>query len=108
MSETYEGSNEFALSIKDALFAITLLSGSKMPILGGDIVSEDENGQLVYAIHLWGYEYVYLDWYYEMECLNKNGDEYVGKSYQLAREKIITANNVAIHLRKSCYIVIVV
>jgi hypothetical protein len=108
MSETYEGSNEFALTTKDALSAIALLRGSQMPILGGDIVSEDKNRRLIYAIHLWGYEYIYLDWYYEMENLNRKGDEYIDRSYHLAQEKIIAANNVAKRLGKSCYIVIIV
>lgn len=108
MSETNVGSNEFALNTKDALYAITLLRGSQIPILGGDIVSEDKNGQLDYVIYLWGYEYIYLNWYYEMENLDRNGDEYIERSYKLAQEKIIAANDVAKHLGKSCYIVIVV
>jgi hypothetical protein len=105
MSEFYEGSNEFALKTEDALSAINILRGSQLPIVGGDIVSEDSEGKLIYAIYLWGYEYVYLNWYYEEE---NQKDEYIEKSYQLAQEKIIAANNTAKHLVKSCYIIIIV
>ena len=106
MSEINNGSDEIALQPDDALFAIGLLENSHLPILGGEIVSEDKKGQLIYALYLWGGEYCYLDW--SCEKSTDNTEEYITASYELAKEKIIIANNVAKQLKKKCYIVLVV
>ncbi len=43
-----------ALTVNDALYALDLLNGSLIAILGGDIFSKKENGKLIYAYQLWG------------------------------------------------------
>ncbi|MBV4360606.1 hypothetical protein [Pinibacter aurantiacus] len=60
MSEINPGSDEVALTVDDAFYALELLKKKHTEILGGDIFSED-NGQLIYAYQLWGPEYHYLN-----------------------------------------------
>lgn len=107
LSEISSGSDELALEISDALKALELLIDSQVAILGGDILSEDEYGNLAYAIHIWGYDYHYLSWY----CVkndNENKTDYLNRSYLLAREGIANANKTAEILKKKCYIVFVI
>lgn len=106
LSEINPGSSELALSVEDALFAIELLDNSQTIILGGDIIS-NQNGNLGYAIHLWGYDYHYLNWYcdrLEREIEN----EYRLRSYIVAKESIGAAHLIAKKMKSVCYIALVV
>jgi hypothetical protein len=109
LSEINPGSDEIALTVDDAFLALDLLNGSQIVVLGGDILSEKENGDLIYAYQFWGneYEYHYLNW----SCSRieqENQEDYAKRSYKLAKESIIAANDIAKRLNKKCYIVIVI
>jgi hypothetical protein len=103
LSEINPGSDEMALTVEDALQALELIKDSKLIILGGDILSE-ENNELIYAYQLWGQEYHVLNWYLTTEDYEKK--DYF-KSYVLAREGIANANKTAEKLKKKCYVVFV-
>lgn len=105
LSEINPGSDEIALAVDDALQALELLRESQMVILGGDILSK-ENNDLVYAYQLWGEEYQYLNWYCDKND-NESKGAYMQRSYVLAKECIINANKIAENLAKNCYIVFV-
>ena len=107
LSEINPGSDEIALVVDDALCALDLLNGTQIAILGGDILSEKENGSLIYAYQLWGSEYHYLNWYCDKDD-NESPEEYAKRSSTVAMESIKAANGVAKRLNKKCYIVIVI
>lgn len=107
LSEINPGSDEIALTVNDALQALELLKDSQTAILGADILSEDENGKLAYSIHVWGYEYNYLNWYCDKND-NESREEYLQRSYKLAKEGIANANRTAEQLKKKYYIVFVI
>ncbi len=109
LSEINPGSDEIALTVNDALYALDLLDGNQIAVLGGDILSEKENGELIYAYQLWGdgQEYHCLNW----SCSkidSENQEDYTKRSYVIAKESIKTANDIAKRLGKKCYIVIVI
>ncbi|WP_439585772.1 hypothetical protein [Dyadobacter bucti] len=106
LSEINPGSSEIALTVSDALQALALLQDNQTAILGADVLSEDENGKLAYAIHLWGYDYHYLNWYCDKND-NESKEDYLQRSYVLAREGIANANKTAEKLKKKCYLVFV-
>jgi len=105
LSEINPGSDEVALTVIDALQALELLRDNQTAILGGDILSE-ENNELIYAYQLWGEEYQYLNWFCDKND-NENKADYLQRSYVLAREGIANANKTAEQLKKKCYIVFV-
>lgn len=109
LSEINPGSDEIALTVPDALHALDLLNGSQIAVLGGDILSEKENGKLIYAYQFWGdgQEYHCLNWYCS-RIDNESQEDYVRRSHRIAKESIIIANDTAKHLEKKCYIVIVI
>lgn len=109
LSEINSGSDEIALTSQDALLALELLNEGQTAILGGDIFSEKEDGELIYAYQLWGVgqEYHYLNWYCD-KMDNESQEAYANRSYIVARAGIETANNIAKHLGKKCYIVFVI
>jgi hypothetical protein len=106
MSEINPGSDEIAINIEDSLSALELIKNDKLIILGGDIITEDNN-KLGYVIHAWGYEYCYLTWY----CNEKDGESlesYALRSYDIAKVSINKAEQIAKKLNKKCFIVFVV
>lgn len=105
LSEINPGSDEIALAVDDALQAIELLKDNQTAILGGDILSED-SGELIYAYQLWGEEYHYLNWYCD-RIDNESEDDYLRRSYILAKEGIANAHTTAEKLKKKCYIIFV-
>jgi hypothetical protein len=105
LSEINPGSDEIALMVNDALQALELLRDSQTAVLGGDILSE-ENNELIYAYQLWGEEYQYLNWYCDKND-NESKADYLQRSYILAREGITNANKTAEKLKKKCYITFV-
>lgn len=105
LSEINPGSDEIALTVNDALHALELLIDSQTAILGGDILSE-ENNELIYAYQLWGAEYHCLSWYCD-KYNNESKADYLQRSYVLAREGITNANKTSEKLKKKCYIVFV-
>jgi hypothetical protein len=107
LSEINPGSDEVALTFGDALQGLEFLKDSQTIILGGDIFSEDENNKLGYAIHLWGYDYHYLNWYCD-KTDNESKAEYLQRSYEVAKSSIENANEVAERLKKKCLIVFVI
>ena len=106
LSETNPGSHEIALTGRNALFALDILKTDHEIILGGDILSEEDN-QLVYAYQLWGQEYHDLSWYFTS---NENESKEINakRSNDLAVESVINACKVAETLRKECYIVLII
>lgn len=82
-----------------------LLKNSQAIILGGDILSE-ENSELIYAYQLWGQEYHVLNWYCN-RAENESEEDYLKRSYDLAKESIANANKTAEKFKKKCYIVFV-
>ncbi len=106
LSTRYPGSKEFAFSQDDAFQAIELLKKTKTPILGGDVLTLDEDG-LIYAYQSWGQGYHYLSW----NCENNNTEileEYTFRSYDKAIDAINHATVVAEKLEKKCFFVLVV
>ena len=99
------GSDEMALTDIDALLALQLLSDSQVAVLGGDILSV-ENHDLTYAYQLWGDEYLCLNWYCDRYD-NESEEEYLQRSYLIAREGIAVASRTAETLSQKCYIVLV-
>lgn len=106
LSEINPGSDEVALTVDDALLALELLRNGQTIILGGDILSEENNG-LTYAYQLWGEEYIYLNWYCD-KINNESEGEYLQRSYEVAKTGISNANEVAEQLEKKCLIVFVI
>jgi len=107
LSESYSGSDEIALEIIDAQQALKALNDSKIPVLGGDILSIDDLGKLIYAHQLWGEEYHYLNWYCEKENGESNID-YCLRSIETAMNAIKNAEKISKELNKKCYIVLVI
>ena len=105
LSEINPGSDEIALTVEDALQALELIKDSKEIILGGDILSEDNN-ELIYAYQLWGEEYHVLNWCC-YRTSNESKDAYLKKSYDIAKESITNANEIAGKLKRKCFIVLV-
>jgi hypothetical protein len=104
LSEINPGSDEIALTVEDALQALEFIKDSKLIVLGGDVLTQ-ENNKLIYAYQLWGQEYHVLNWYLTTEDFEK-GDFL--KSYELAKESISISNKIADKLKKKCYIVFVI
>ncbi len=105
VSEINPGSDEKALNVEDALQALELIKDSQEFILGGDVLSE-ENNKLIYAYQLWGEEYIYLNWFCD-RANNESKEAYLKRSYDIAKESITNANKIAEKLKKKCYIVFV-
>lgn len=107
MSNLYGKASIFALTVENALYAIVLLKDSQLPIIGGDIVSKDKKGNFFYAYQLWNEGYHYLNW-----CCDKKNEEkyedYIDRSYKIAIQTIIEANNIATLLKKQCYVVLMI
>jgi hypothetical protein len=55
----YRGTDEKVLTVPNALRALELLRDTNSIILGGDIVSK-ENDRLDYAMYIWGNEHHYF------------------------------------------------
>ena len=106
LSEINPGSSEMALTVNETLQAIDLLKGSQIVIFGGDILTE-ENNKLIYAYQLWGDKYIYLNWYCEKTDTESQID-YANRSYNMAKERIQAAHEIAKHLKKKCLIVLVI
>lgn len=106
LSEINPGSDEIALTVSEALQALELLQDNQVAILGGDILSE-ENNELIYAYQLWGDRYQYLNWYCD-QYDNESREDYMQRSYILAKEGISNANKTAERLNQKCYIVFVI
>jgi len=106
LSEINPGSDEIALTVDNALQALELLKDSRVAILGGDILSE-ENNELIYAYQLWGEEYHCLNWYCD-RIENESGEDYLKRSYEIAKASIINANKIAERLKHKCLIVFVI
>lgn len=109
LSDINPGSDEFVLTVDDALFALKLLDESRVAILGGDILSQKDNGRLVYAYQLWGdgQECHCLNWSCD-KMDNESEEDYTKRSYMVAKEKIKVANKIANDLNKKCYIVFII
>lgn len=107
--EMNTGSDEIALEPDDALQALALLKENQIAVLGGDILSEEGSGKLIYAYQLWGdgQGYHYLNWYCD-KMDGENQEEYARRSYIIAKESIKKASDIANSLGKKCYVVIVI
>lgn len=105
--EINPGSDEVALSVDIVLQAIELLKNNQVPVLGGDILSVDDLGKLIYAYQLWGSEYHCLNWYCD-KTDNESPSEYCDRSYKIAQKSIQEAAKVSKRLGKECYIVLVI
>jgi hypothetical protein len=106
LSEINMGSDEIALVVDDAFYALELLNDNQIAVVGGDILSEKENGSLIYAYQLWGSEYHCLNWYCAKKD-NESQEDYVKRSHMVAKKSIQTAYDIAMRLGKKCCIVIV-
>lgn len=105
LNEINPGSNEYALKTNDAIKAVELLQGSRIAILGGDILSI-VSGKLNYVYQNWGGEYHYLNWHCD-KLSHETQDEYANKSYKIALDSISRANKIAEQLNVNCFIVLV-
>jgi hypothetical protein len=106
LSAINPGSNERALPCAMALGGIEILSNLEIPILGGDILTE-QSGELMYAAQSWGSKYVSLDWY----CKRQNGEDlldYIRRSHSLAISSIRHANEIALDFKQKCFVVLVI
>lgn len=77
LSEINPGSREYGLALKDALDAIDLLESLHIPVLGGDILS-NESGKLTYTYENW----------YSQKQRDESDDEYVKRSSEEAKNYI--------------------
>lgn len=77
MSEINPGSNEIALSPSDAIKGIDLLRGSKVAVLGGDVLA-GTSGKIAYT---------YRNWYCEQRP-NETPMEFCHRSQVVARDLI--------------------
>jgi hypothetical protein len=77
MSEINPGSHEYALTLQDAKQLISLLPGSTVPLLGGDVVAESE-GRL---------RYTYENWYIVREPA-EDDESHARRSYRKAEDFI--------------------
>ncbi len=92
-----------AFLVDDSLEAIELLEKERSLILGGEILTSDENNDLRYAIHEWGPEYVYLNW--SIPSKEDHPDvNYLELGYSLARKSTQEARIAATRLGRDCYI----
>ncbi len=107
LAEINPGSNEFALNAKESFQAIELLKYYQKAVLGGDILSVDVSGKIIYAYQLWGMEYHCLDWYCQ-RLNNENDAEYCIRSYEVAKKSIKEAFEISVKLEKDCLVVLVV
>ena len=105
LSEINPGSNEYALSVPDALQFIELLDDTKTIILGGDILTE-KNNRLIYVYQLWGEKYQYLNWHCDKKK-NEINEIYIERSREYAKNCVNNANAIATKLQCKCYIVLV-
>lgn len=94
LSEINPGSDEIALKLDDALQAIELLKDARVPILGGDILS-DVSGTL---------SYTYENWYCE-KIEQETPNEYIERSYQISRTYL---SNLILKKNKNDYAVFVI
>ncbi|MCU0408953.1 MAG: Imm40 family immunity protein [Bacteroidales bacterium] len=106
LSKLNPGSNEYALEVEDAYRAIELLKEGQIPVLGGDILSNN-SGSLIYAYQFWGSKYHSLNWYCEKEN-SETSENFCKRSYCIATEAIDKAKNIAKKLGEKCYIVLIV
>jgi len=97
---------EIGLEASDALYAINLLKASSIPISGGDIITKNNSGAFVYAIHNWGEKYIYLNFYCNRRT-SESEASYAKRTYEIAEEHILMAKDVAENLGKECYIVLI-
>jgi hypothetical protein len=100
------GSDEVAFGVDDAIMVIELLADCKIIILGGDVLTDDTNGNLSYVVHEWGYEYVFLSW----SCDSVAGESfssYLQRSVSMAIEKVMKISGFAKNKNALCYIVFV-
>lgn len=105
LSAVYEGNDDFALEVEDALSVVELLTKNDIAIVGGDILSERDN-HLIYAYQYWGEEYICLNWYCQREP-NESRAVFLQRSCNWAKESIERAGNVALKLGKPCFVVLV-
>lgn len=106
LADLNPGSDEMALTVSDTLVAVNLLEKEKMPILGADVLLEYE-GNLRYLYQILGYEYIYLNWYCDKQD-NENNEEYIQRSYNVAKEYINSIAEIEKEYNIQCYIVLVV
>lgn len=107
LSEINPGSKEYALTIEKSFVALDLLSRNKIPILGGDVLSIDSDGKLVYVSHLFGDKYHYLNWYCE-RVEYESDENYIKRSHSLAKDSILKAETITELFNKPCLITLVV
>lgn len=105
LPEIHHGSDQIVLTVSDALQSIELLRSSRIAIHGGDIFSK-ENNEFIIAYQLWGERYLYLNWYCD-QFDNESREDYLQRSYILAKEGITNASKTAEKLKKECYILLV-
>lgn len=106
LEEINPGSDEYALSVEDAIEGIELLKATNTAVLGGDIMTTDSE-RLVYAYQAWGTEYHYLSWYCE-KALGESHEDYAKRSIKEALNAIKNAENTAVKMESSCYVVVVI
>lgn len=99
----YPESPVVVLTVDDALYALKLFNDTKVVALGGDIVSETDEGHLIYAYVLWGNGYFTLDWSCDREE-NESLEDYSIRSRAMVMYKINEAAKVAKQLGQKCYI----
>jgi len=75
-------------------------------MVGGDILTVDSK-KLMYAYHVWGSEYHCLNWCCE-KLDKETPDEYVTRSYDVAKDAIRQADDVAKRIKMECVIVLVI
>jgi Immunity protein 40 len=105
LSTINPGSNEFALEYKDALLGLEILKKFGVAILGGDILTM-KSGELIYSYQVWGDEYHYLNWHCD-KIKNESEQQYLFRSFTIARESLENANKIAHKFDNPCYIVFV-
>jgi hypothetical protein len=106
LTEINPESDEVALNIEETLEAIEILKNNQLPVLGGDILSTDSD-KLIYAYQCWGSEYHYLNWYCD-KLENEGKEDYLVRSYKVARQAIEKAIEISKKLKKDCFFVLVV
>lgn len=100
------GSSEIALAYADIGLGLEILKDNKVIILGGDILTQNSDGELVYAYQVWGSEYISLNWFFQKH--SKSHDSSYIDSYILAKISIEQAKKIGDRLKNDIFIVLVI
>lgn len=97
LNDINPGSDEFALNYDNLLVALEIANEESIAIIGGDVLTIDHHGDLIYAYQQWGEQYIYLNWSCD-RIENEDQFDYIIRSISIASEKIEEIKNISNNL----------